>query len=96
VFFDRGLMDMYGANGVPPSPALLEALASRRYNPTVFVFPPWREIYATDAERREDFAAMGAVHAAILETLPRLGYAPVIVPPGAVEARAGFILERAA
>ena len=46
VFFDRGLMDMYGTNGVPPSPALVEAIRTRRYNRQVFVFPPWKDIYA--------------------------------------------------
>jgi predicted ATPase len=95
VFFDRGLMDMYGTNGVPPSPALVEALRTRRYNPKVFVFPPWREIYATDAERREDWSHMAVVHAAVLTTLPDLGYEPVIVPTGPVEDRVAFILERA-
>ena len=95
VFFDRGLMDMVGANGVPPSPALTEAVRTRRYNARVFVFPPWEAIYATDSERHEPFSRMAAVHASILETLPALGYAPVVVPTGRVEDRAAFVLERA-
>nr|WP_293476931.1 AAA family ATPase [Phenylobacterium sp.] len=95
VFFDRGLMDMHGANGVAPSPALVEAIRTRRYNREVFVFPPWREIYATDAERREDWSAMEAVFERILRTLPTLGYEPVVVPVGTVEARAAFVLARA-
>ena len=41
VFFDRGLFDMYGANGAAPPPRLVEAIRSRRYNRRVFVFPPW-------------------------------------------------------
>ena len=95
VFFDRGLMDMYGANGVTPSPTLVEAIRTRRYNTRVFVFPPWREIYGTDAERREDWSRMQAVFEQILATLPALGYQPVVVPTGSVEARAAFVLERA-
>jgi predicted ATPase len=95
VFFDRGLMDMYGTNGVPPSPELVEAVRTRRYSRTVFVFPPWREIYATDAERREDWSRMEAVFEEILRTLPQLGYAPVVVPIGTLEARAAFVLARA-
>lgn len=96
VFFDRGLMDMYGANGVPPSPVLVEAVRDRRYNSRVFVFPPWREIYATDSERREDWSRMEAVFEQILSTLPALGYAPVVVPMVSVAERAAFVLERAA
>jgi predicted ATPase len=94
VFFDRGLMDMHGANGVPPSPALVEAIRTRRYNRRVFVFPPWREIYAVDAERREDWSRMQAVFEQILRTLPELGYEPVVVPKGSVEARTAFVLAR--
>lgn len=94
VFFDRGLMDMYGTNGVPPSPALVEAIRTRRYNTRVFVFPPWREIYATDAERRQDWSQMEAVHQQILRTLPELGYEPVVVPKASVEDRAAFVLAR--
>ncbi len=96
VFFDRGLMDMYGANGVTPSAALVEAIRTRRYNVCVFVFPPWRDIYQTDTERREDWSRMEAVFDQIIATLPTLGYAPVIVPKAGVEARAAFVLARTA
>lgn len=92
VFFDRGLMDMYGTNGVPPSPELVEAIRTRRYNARVFVFPPWREIYATDGERRDDWSKMEAVFDQILRTLPELGYEPVVVPKASLEARAAFVL----
>lgn len=94
MFFDRGLMDMHGTNGVPPSPALVEAIRTRRYNRQVFVFPPWREIYATDAERRQDWSQMEAVFAQILQMLPQLGYDPVVVPKGSLEDRAAFVLSR--
>ena len=95
VFFDRGIMDMYGANGVPPSPPLIEAIRTRRYSPRVFVFPPWEAIYGTDAERREDWSRMGAVYKQILGTLQALGYEPVVVPKGTIEERAAFVLARA-
>ena len=96
VFFDRGLIDMYGANGVPPSPALAEAIRTRRYNAKVFVFPAWREIYGTDAERREDWSRMEAVFEQILTILPELGYRPVVVPKATVEDRAAFVLSQTA
>lgn len=95
VFFDRGLMDMYGTNGVPSSPALIEAIRTRRYNSRVFVFPPWREIYVTDSERRQGWSEMEAVFAQIMRTLPELGYAPVVLPKASVEDRAAFVLAQA-
>lgn len=95
VFFDRGLTDCYEADGVPPWPELDEALRTRRYNERVFVFPPWREIYRTDAERIQDFAHAERVFEIVMGQLPRLGYTPLIVPIGTVEARAAFVLGEA-
>ena len=95
VFFDRGIMDGYGANGATPSPVIIEAVRSCRYNAKVFVFPPWREIYETDAERRQDWAEAEQTFDLILSTLPTLGYDPVVVPKGDVATRAAFILARA-
>jgi predicted ATPase len=95
VFFDRALMDCWNADGVAPWPGLKAALAARRYARTVLVFPPWREIYATDAERTQDFAHAERVFGQIMRQLPGLGYEPVVVPIGSVEQRAAFVLERA-
>lgn len=95
VFFDRGIMDMWGANGSAPSPALVEAIRTRRYNARVFAFPPWREIYETDAERRQDWAEAEATFERLLTTMCELNYQPVIVPKAGVEDRAAFILSRA-
>lgn len=95
VFFDRGLMDMWNANGTLPSPALREAVRTRRYNPQVFVFPPWREIYVTDAERRQDWAEAEATFGRVLTMLEETGYAPTVVPKASVAERAAFVLARA-
>jgi predicted ATPase len=96
VFFDRGLIDCYGADGVAPWPELEAALRARRYNETVFVFPPWREIYANDAERIQDWAHAERVFHIVMTTLPALGYEPVVVPKGTLEERTAFVLARAA
>ncbi|MBS0363346.1 MAG: AAA family ATPase [Proteobacteria bacterium] len=92
IFFDRGIMDSYGANGAAPWPGLEAAIRRRRYNQTVFVFPPWREIYETDAERRQDWAEAEATFGKVMTTLPRLGYRPVVVPIGLLPDRAAFVL----
>ena len=96
VFFDRGIIDVWGANGTPPSDALREAVRTRRYNHTVFVLPPWREIYGTDAERRQTWDEAQATFPRILTMLRETGYASLIVPAGDVPTRAAFVLERAA
>jgi predicted ATPase len=95
VFFDRATMDMYGANGAIPTPHLIEVIRTRRYNPRVFVLPPWREIYETDAERRQDWPEAQATFGQIIAMLPTLGYEPVVVPTGPVATRAAFLLAHA-
>ena len=95
VFFDRGILDSYGANDAPPSAAIIEAVRTRRYNAKVFVFPPWREIYETDAERRQDWADAEQTFDRITQQLPRLGYNPVIVPKADMATRAAFVLAQA-
>jgi len=95
VFFDRGIIDSYGGNGAVPSPAIVEAVQTRRYNPSVFVFPPWPQIYETDAERRQGWDEAEATFGTILNRLPELGYEPVVVPRDTVETRAAFVLARA-
>lgn len=95
IFFDRGICDSYRANGAEPSATLIEAIRTRRYNRQVFVFPPWREIYETDSERKQDWDEAEATFGKILSVLPELGYAPLVVPKADVVARAAFVLERA-
>ena len=95
VFFDRGFTDAWRAEGVAPPPALVEAVRSRRYNRQVFVFPPWREIYETDAERRQDWAEAEATFDRILKAFTEMGYRCVVVPKVDVAERATFVLEHA-
>lgn len=97
VFFDRGVVDALGmVNHLGPlSPAELKArLASYPYFRTVFCFPPWDEIYATDAERNHTFAHAVAVHREVAAWYARCGYDLIEVPFGAVQERCDFILER--
>jgi len=95
VFFDRGIFDSYRANGAEPSAELTQAIATRRYNRQVFVFPPWREIYETDAERRQDWDEAQATFDKVMQVLPQFGYTPLVVPRAAVAARARFVLDAA-
>jgi len=95
VFFDRGIIDSYRANGAVPSPMLHEAIRTRRYNRMVFLFPPWPEIYQTDAERRQSWAEAERTFQVIAKALPELGYAPLVVPRDSVERRAAFVLRAA-
>lgn len=93
VFFDRGIIDAVTAlertGGVPA--ACAEAARCYRYGRRVFLVPPWRELFAGDAERTHGFEAAVAEYAALLESYPRHGYEPVIVPRAGVAERADFV-----
>jgi predicted ATPase len=56
VFFDRGIADVVGYLRLMalPVPAHMDAaVRSHRYHRRVFVAPPWPEIFAQDAERKQ-------------------------------------------
>jgi predicted ATPase len=94
VFFDRGIPDGFDPRWTPP-PDLRAAAEARRYNSCVFAFPPWREIYETDAERRQDWAEAEATFPRILAGLERFGYEAMVVPKGDVAERTEFVLKHA-
>lgn len=94
VFFDRGIPDGFDPRWAPP-PDLLAAAHARRYNARVFVFPPWREIYERDSERRQGWAEAEATFPRILAGLERFDYEAVVVPKGDVAERTEFVLKHA-
>ena len=97
VFFDRGVVDALGMVnqlGSLPVADLQAMLASYPYFRTAFCFPPWEEIYATDAERDHTFAHAVAVHREVAVWYPRCGYDLVEVSRGTVQERCEFILQR--
>ena len=95
-FFDRGLIDAVCAmewmeHAVPPDVA--DAFARLRYARTVFLAPPWEDIFATDPERKHGFAEAVAEYDYLAKRLPELGYEPVLLSKVSVEARADFVLD---
>jgi predicted ATPase len=96
VFFDRAIPESIGsamAAGIPPDPERLHAATTLRYNRTVFVTPPWPEIYVTDAERRHTFDVGVTHHRAELAAYIASGYALLEVPRAPVADRVAFILQ---
>jgi predicted ATPase len=94
VFFDRGLIDAVVAlEHATGAPAPL-GRAQRPYRRSVFLAPPWPEIYAADPERRHGFEEAAAEYGRLAAGYRRLGYRAVLLPKASVEARAEFVLER--
>ncbi|GLQ09199.1 ATPase [Devosia yakushimensis] len=93
---DRGVADLIGY-------ARLERLdgiehfrrAATLYpcNDTVFFAPPWREIYANDAERKQDWAEAVRTFESIRDVYVELGYRIVELPKAGVAERLAFVTE---
>lgn len=97
VFFDRGIVDAvaFFEHLRRDVPAHLERAAGLlRYCRTVFVTPPWPEIYSGDRERRHSYEEAVAQYDASLSTFRRLNYHPLELPKTSIESRADFIVDR--
>lgn len=94
VFFDRGLIDAASALDLGAGGNALGTLgAVHRYHPTVFMTPPWEEIFASDAERRHGFEEAVAEYERLCAAYPQLGYRIIELPRVGVDERAAFVLE---
>lgn len=94
-FFDRGIPDALGyarMNGLLPEQDWEEAGRLFQYRKTVFLLPPWEEIYRPDAERKQDYAEAVDTYHCLKREYELWGYRPVEVPRLPVELRADFVL----
>lgn len=94
-FFDRSAVESLGmVNDVEPlSAAALQAeLCALSFHPTVFLLPPWEEIYCVDAERDHTFAHAMRVHESLLGWYATCGYSIHQVPRASVPERANHLL----
>lgn len=92
--FDRGIPDVWGYEklvGIPSAPELIEACREYRYNETVFILPPWAEIYENDRERKQDFGVAVATYEMMRDVYRELEYKLIEVPRVSISARADFI-----
>ena len=96
-FFDRGIMDVLGYArliGIPETLEMQEAARKYRYNERIFFFPFWEEIYANDAERKQDMAEAKKTDAALRSVYEDFGYCILEVPFLSPQERAEWILQR--
>ena len=93
-FFDRGLIDAYAALAQATGDARVvdHLLHHDRYHPTVFLTPPWPEIYREDNERRHDLDAALSEFERLAALYPALNYSVVMLPKIPVQDRADFVL----
>ena len=94
-FSDRGIPDTlcYARRlGLPGQERIVEACRRYRYAPLVFLAPPWKEIYETDSERKQDFSEAESTFGPMTGIYEECGYRVVELPKIDPAARADFIL----
>lgn len=95
--FDRGIPDILGylaLCGIAVPAHFARAAETFRYNPLVFIAPPWRQIYARDAERKQSWAEAEATCEAMAQTYSGLSYQLVRLPLAPVGERVRFVIDR--
>jgi len=96
VFFDRGLIDaacalLHTSPGKNEEDRVLALCAQHRYQPVVFMTPPWPEIYVNDAQRKHDLYAAVAEYERLWAFYPKLGYRLIELPRNGIAFRADFV-----
>jgi predicted ATPase len=94
-FFDRGIPDTLCYSrlvGLTFEDEILDACRKYRYSERVFLAPPWQEIYATDAERKQPYSEAVRTYELMVEAYEDSGYTVVEIPKTSPEMRADFIV----
>lgn len=96
VFLDRGIPDILAyMHYIGDSyPAFFDQACKDHQYHTVFLLPPWKEIYQSDEARYENYEQAQLIYAHLKETYEQYGYHLIEVPTGTVEQRIGFILDQ--
>jgi predicted ATPase len=97
VFFDRGIPDVIGylrLIGLALPEHFANAARLFRYQPCVFIAPPWPEIFTADAERRQTFDEAVRTYEAMVRTYSSYGYILIELPRTSPAGRLQFVLER--
>jgi len=96
IFFDRGFLDTICYAELIES-EITERMKSYaeswRYNKSIFMLPPWQEIYETDNERKQDWKEAILTFEQMCKTYKSYGYDIVEIPKKSVCERADFVLE---
>lgn len=96
-FFDRGIPDAFGyvqLINAPNKQQFIDAVQEFRYNSTVFILPPWEEIYKTDNERKQDFQLASDTYQVMKRTYKNAGYNLVELPCTTILQRVDFIITK--
>lgn len=96
VFLDRGIPDVLAyMNYIGDSyPSIFETTCKENRYESVFLLPPWEDIYTSDEHRYENFEQAKLIYNHLKETYQNLSYQPIEVPQDSVANRILHILDK--
>ena len=95
-FYDRTIIDTVAymrKDGLHIPAEWQEIISRKRYAETVFITPPWHEIFANDHERRESWEQLLHIHEYLVSGYQEAGYTVCEVPKLPITERVAFILK---
>lgn len=95
-FYDRGIPDIIAylsRQNLPIPDKYYQAIKNSSYNNTVFLAPPWDNIFINDNERPESFQEAVKIYKAICNTYQSLGFNLQSIPLLPVKERMSFVLK---
>ena len=95
VFFDRGIPDVHAYLNFLNTdyPDYFHNKSNQYLYHTVFMLPPWKEIYTSDNERYESFEEAVAIYHHLKKAYREIGYQIKTVPFGSIKERTDFVLD---
>lgn len=97
IFFDRGLIDCIAYSrleGLAIPEEMIRLSKDSPFLSTVFVTPPWEEIYCQDEERKQSFEEAIETYNHIVSSYHDYGYETIDLPKTPIENRVKFILDK--
>jgi len=95
IFFDRCFLDgisYYQSLELDDARKYDCLIQNLRFYPTVFMTPPWDDIYCQDGERKHSFEDAVAEYERLLKFYPKNGYQIVEIPKVNVKERFRFLI----
>lgn len=97
LFFDRSFMDsawqLFHCDRIAYH-KIKDTHLTHRFNNTVFIAPPWKEIYLTDTERDQSFEESIDIYERLKQWYGEHHYDIVILPKDTIENRLKFLLSQ--
>lgn len=95
IFFDRSFLEgvsYYQTLELDDSKKYDHFVYELRYYSTIFMAPPWQEIFCQDEERKHSFEESVSEYERLMRVYPQYGYSTIELPKTSIKERADFIL----